>query len=116
EVAEAIEENREVVIAAVDRDGDRPLRVRIAAFGRSEFRKGDLLQREVALIDERLDLLNDLFRVARRWQNAAQLLELHLQAIDFGAELRKLPLRRATLFDLLIEIGDLRFVGLDLLV
>src|SRR6266849_223042 len=95
EVAEAIEEDREVVIAPVDGHGDRPLRIGITSLCIRETREGQAPENEVALVDERLDLLDDLFRVARRGKNAAQLLELELQPLHFLTELRELALRGA---------------------
>ncbi len=115
EVAQPIEQNRQIVIAAVDADGDRPLRVRIATFDLGELREREPLQTEVALIDERFDLLDDLLSVARRRKDAAQLLQLQLQPAHFFPELRQLALSRATLLDLLVELRDLRFSRGDLL-
>ena len=104
------------MVAAVERDLDRPLDVGIAAFRSAELRKRQRPEREVAGVDEGLDLLDDLFGVARRRQDAAQLLELDLEPVDLGPELRELALRGASLFDLFFEVGDLRLVGMDLLV
>src|SRR5205085_1726755 len=92
EVAQPVEELREVVIPAVDRDADRPLRVRLARRRVSEMRERQAAEVEVALIDQRLDLLDDLFGVTRGGEDATQLLELQLEALHFLAELRELAL------------------------
>ena len=74
------------------------------------------MQDEVALVDQRLHLLDDLLGVARGRQDAAQFLELELEAAHFFAELRELALRGAALFDLLVQLRDLSLGDFDVLV
>src|SRR5262249_51325061 len=96
-------------------DRDRPLGVRIAALRRRDLREGHLVQDEVTLVDQRLDLLDDLLGIARGRKNAAQFLELELEAMHLFTELRELALRRTTLLDLGVELLDLCLSGLDLI-
>ena len=72
------------------------------------------MEDEVTLVDKGLDLLDDLFSVARRRQDAPQFFELELEAMDLFTELREFSLRGTTLLDLGVEVFDLRLSGLDL--
>src|SRR5260370_19045111 len=64
EVTEAIEEDRQVVVAAFDADRDGPFGIRVAPLLLPQGGERGLTPDEVALADERLDFLHDLLGVA----------------------------------------------------
>ena len=103
------------MVPPVDRNRNRPLRVRVASLRGSERREGQLAQREVSRIHQGLDALDDFLGITRRRQDAAKLRQFGVEAFHFLTELRQLPLRGETLRDLRIEIADLRVGGIDLL-
>ena len=67
------------------------------------------MEDEVALVDQGLDLLDDLFGVACGRKNASQLLQLELETVHFLPELREFALRGTPLLDLGVELFDLGF-------
>src|SRR5262249_27400923 len=113
EAAHPVEEEGEVVVRAIDRDLDRPFRVEVLLH---EVTRLEGLQREIALARQRLDALDELFRVPLGGKDLEELRELELEALDLLAELRELALGGAALGDLLVEPVELDLLVRDLLV
>jgi hypothetical protein len=97
EAADAVEEQRQVVVGALQRDLDRPLAVEVLV---GEVAGSDAQDVEVALLGERAQAAQQVLGVETRRQDAQQLVELELQPPHLLAELRQALLGGAPLLDL----------------
>ena len=105
ELADAVEEDRQVVIGAVELERDRPLGVQLLGDDR---RRLEALDRQVRLRRHRLHPAQQVGRVLLFGQHRPQVVEPSFELVDLRAELRQLLRRRLALGDVAAQRLELR--------
>src|SRR6202521_5278330 len=110
EAADPVEQQRQVVVRAVEIDADRPFAIKLLV---DEHAWPEILQVEAALLRRGTDAPQQVGSVAARRQDAQQLVELELELVHLLAELGQLLLCDQPFLLLVLEILEASLLRLD---